>query len=46
MGAPIKLLLEKKIQPLDDKVNCNNFFSMYLPSKKFKTISTEKNILS
>ena len=26
MGAPIKLLLEKKIQPLDDKINCNNFF--------------------
>ena len=46
MGATIKLLLEKKIQPLDDKVNCNNFFSMYLPSKKIKTLSTEKNILS
>ena len=28
----------KKFQPLDDKVNSTIFFSMYLPSKKFKTI--------
>ena len=27
-----------KFQPLDDKVNSTFFFSMYLPSKKFKTI--------
>ena len=54
LGAPIEPLLEKKFQPLDDKANSTIFFSMYLPSKKFKTIfswrnvliSIEKNILS
>ena len=42
MGAPIKLLLEKKIQPLDDKVNSTFFFLMYLPSKNSKQFFLEE----